>query len=212
MFASLLRMTAKYGFSDVREQLVDTIKGAYPTEWETSGTTKVLGEDVFGSSKPHPNVVLNLFLEQSIKFALPFAAYRAALGGLSSLTDNTPGAVLPPFTLASAIYGMEVIRGGLAHLAYLIVCSMSLKECLDEACVVNVDISPPKRRMEGLNKIYDAVVDEGKGDVLFSDFSLGSVVCANCAKILGQTYRHWRAEIWERLPRIFGVGVSWEEV
>ena len=73
-------MTTKYGFSDVREQLIDSIKDAYPMEWEGPGTAKTLGEDIFGSPKPHPNAVMNLFAEQSVKFALLFAAYRAALG------------------------------------------------------------------------------------------------------------------------------------
>ena len=101
MFASLLRMTTKYGFSEVHEQLVDGIKSAYPTELECLGAGMVLGEDVFGSPRPHPNAVLSLFAEQSIKFALPFATYRAAA------------------------YGMEVIQDGLAQHAHLAVWNMS---------------------------------------------------------------------------------------
>jgi len=204
-------MTAKYGFSDVHEQLVDGIRGAYPTKLEGSGTVKVLGEDVFGLPKPHPNAVLNLFLEQNVKFALPFAAYRAALAGLISLTGNTPGLVLPPTTLAFTIYGMEVIRGGLTHLAHFLVCNMSLEECRDGACVVNVNVSPPKRRIKELSKIYDAMVKGSKGDVLFS-LSLGNLVCANCAKIPKSAYHTWRTVIWEELPLIFGIGRSWDDL
>jgi len=204
-------MTTKYGFSDVRDQLVDSIKAAYPTKWEGSGTAKVLGEDTFGSPKPHPNAVLNLFLEQKIKFALPFAAYRAALGGLTSLTNNTPGTVLPPLTLASTIYGMETIRGGLTHLAHFVVCNMSLEECRDGACAVNVCVGPPSRRIEELNKLYETMVKEGKGDVLFS-LSLGNIVCANCAKIPKKAYHTWRTVIWEELPLIFGIGKSWDDL
>jgi hypothetical protein len=211
VFASLLRMTTKYGFSDVHDQLVDGIKGAYPTKWEGPVTTKVLGEDVFGSPKPHPNAVLSLFTEQRIKFALPFAAYQAAIGGFSSLISDKPGAVLPRHTLASTIYGMGVIRGGLTQLAHSVVCNISLEECRNRACVVNVGVSPPKRRMEELNKIYNAMVKEGTGDVL-SSLSLGDIVCANCAKIPEQAHHLWCTMIWEELPRIFGVGKSWEEV
>ena len=72
---SLLRMTTKYDFSDVREQLVGGFSGAYPTKWEVFEAAGILGEDVFGSPTPHPNAVLNLFLEQSIKSVSPFAAY-----------------------------------------------------------------------------------------------------------------------------------------
>jgi len=203
-------MTTKYGFSDVREQLVDSIKGAYPTKWEGAVIAKVLGEDIFGSPKPHPNAVLNLFIEQSVKFALPFAAYRAAQGGFSSLISNEPGTVLPRLTLASALHGIEVIQARLAGLAHSVVCHMSLEECRDRTCAVNVDTNPPERRMGALNKIYDAMVKGGKGDVLFS-LSLGDIACVNCAKIPENDYRLWRMMIWEELPRIFGVGEGWEE-
>ena len=109
-FASLLRMAAKYGFSDVREALVEDLKDAYPTKWEDFEAARVLGEDVFGSPKPHPNAVLNLFLEQKIKFALPFAAYRATLGGLQALISDTPDTVLPRLPLASIIHGMGAMK------------------------------------------------------------------------------------------------------
>jgi len=204
-------MTTKYGFFDVRDQLVDSIKGAYPTKWEGPGTAKVLGEDIFGSPEPHPNAVLNLFTEQSIRFALPFAAYRAVLGGFSSLTSDKPGTILPRLALASTIYGMDLIRGGLAQLAHSVVSTMNLGKCHDGECAANVGIDHPERRMEALNVIYDIMVNEGKGDVLFS-LSLGNILCVNCAKTLEQAHRIWCATIWEELPRIFGVGKSWEEV
>ena len=78
-FASLLRMTTKYGLSDARETLVEHLKRAYPTTWEDFATASVHGEDIFGLPKPHPMTVLSLLLEQNIEFALPFAAYRAGL-------------------------------------------------------------------------------------------------------------------------------------
>ena len=56
-------MTTKYGFIDVREQLIEDLRSAYPTEWEDFKAAKVLGEDVFGLPRPHPNAVLNLFLD-----------------------------------------------------------------------------------------------------------------------------------------------------
>ena len=196
-------MVTKYGFSGVREQLVDGIKGAYPTRLEGLKTGMVLGEDIFGSPQLHPNAVLNLFTEQRVKFALPFAAYRAALGGFSSLISDKPGTVLPRLTLASTFYGMEVIRGGLAQLAHSVVCNMNLEWCHDTACAV--------RRTEGLNKIYDAMVKERKADVLFTP-TLKNIVCANCAKTAEAAYQFWWEMTWEKLPRIFGVGTTWEEV
>ena len=90
VFASLLRLATKYGFSDVRDGLVGDLKSSYPAKWEDFRATEVLGEDIFGSHKPHPNAILNLFLEQKITFGLPFAAYRAGRAGFSlSLAKNS---------------------------------------------------------------------------------------------------------------------------
>jgi hypothetical protein len=203
-------MSTKYGFSDVREQLLHSIKGAYPTEWGAYQTATVLGEDVFGSLKSHPNAVLNLFLEQNIRFAIPIASYRAALGGFSSLISDEPGAVLPRLTLASTIYGMQVMWGGVFKLAYLMAFSMRVKECRDERCLMNGVVSPPEQGMEGLNRIYDAIVKEGKGDV-FSSLPC-RILCANCAKAVERDYNAWCTTAWKDLPRIFRVGKSWEEV
>ena len=201
-------MTTKYGFSDVREQLVDSIKNAYPTKWEDFREARVLGEDVFGSPKPHPNAVLNLFTEQNIKSALPFAAYRAALGGFSSITNDKPGKALPRLALASIMFGTKLIRSRFARFVHSAICSMRQEFCGESACLVNVDAS---LRMGALDQIYDAMIKEGKDDV-FSPLSLGGFVCAGCASALERAYEPWRAKIWEELPRVFGVGKSWEEV
>jgi len=205
-------MATKYGFSNVREQLIDSIKEAYPTKWEDPGTGKVVGESIFGLPIPHPNAVLNMFMEQGVKFALPFAAYRAALGGFSSLTSDKPGTVLPRLALASTMYGMKVIRVGLAEFAHSVVCRMSLRECRDSACAASIGLNPARLRMEAPNKIYGAMVSEGhEGDVLFSRLP-ENIVCVNCAQTLEQAYHRWCEVIWKELPRIFGVGKSWEEV
>ena len=210
MFASLLRMTTKYGFSDVREQLVEDLEGAYPTKWEAYRAAEVLGEDVFGSPKPHPNSVLNLFTEQGIKFALPFAAYRATTGGVSSLISDSPGTVLPRLTLASTIYGVGVIRGRLAELAYSIICDTSPVVCTQRACVLNVGISPLERRMEALKKVFVIMVNNSKDDVL-CPLSFGEVVCVNCATWLESIHLRCREHnIWVALPSL--LGGRWEDV
>jgi hypothetical protein len=197
-------MTAKYGFSNVQEQLVEDLKSTYPTKWEAYQAAKVLGEDVFGLPKPHPNSVLNLFTEQRIKFALPFAAYRAALGGFSSLTSDKPGTALPRLTLASTIYGMERIRGRLSQLAYSIVGNISPVVCPQRACVLNVGINPMEGRMEVLKKIFDVMVVQSKGDVL-SPPSFGDLVCVNCAtRLEGVHLRSREHNVWVALPSLLG--------
>jgi len=205
-------MATKYGFSDVREQLIDSIKEAYPTKWEDPAIRKVVGESIFGLPIPHPNAVLNVFREQGVKFALPIAAYRAALGGFSSLISDKPGTVLPRLPLAFTIHGMKVIRTRSAQFAHLVICEMSLRGCRDDTCALNVGSNPPLLRMEALHKIYHAMVRGGDGDVLFSRLPK-SVACVNCAKALEKTHHSWCDEItWKELPRMFGVAKSWEEV
>ncbi|KAF9651974.1 hypothetical protein BDM02DRAFT_3183972 [Thelephora ganbajun] len=115
VFASLLRMTTKYGFFDVRHQLIKDLKSAYPTKWEDYRTAKVLGEDIFGSSKPHPNAVLNLFEVRNIRFAIPFAAYLASIGGFLALISDKPGMVFPRHTLATTIHGVHVLQAVASH-------------------------------------------------------------------------------------------------
>jgi len=199
-------MATKYGFSDVREGLVEDLKGAYPTEWEDFETAKVLGEDIFGSPKPHPNAVLNLLLEQRIKFALPFATYRAALGGFPSLISDGPGTTLSRLTLASAMYGMEKIRHVVVQVSRSIVYDGNQRVCPRTTCVLNVGINPIERRMEALKKIFGVMVDKSKGDVL-SPLSLGDLVCVDCAKLLQDTYLGCRERfIWVALPSLLVTG------
>ena len=204
-------MSTKYGFFDVCEQLIHSLKGAYPIKWEAFQAASVLGEGVFGSPKPHPNLVLNLFLEQNVRFAIPIAAYRAALGGFPSLINNEPGAALPRLALASAFYGMDIVRSEVSQSAHSIVCDMSLKGCRNRRCVVNGGVTSPEQRMEGLKKIHDALFKEGRCDVL-SPPSFSGVVCTNCETAVRNGYDRLRATIWENLPRIFRVGKSWEEI
>ena len=211
VFASLLRMATRYGFSDVREQLLHSLEGAYPTKWEAYRTASVLGEGIFGSPSPHPNVVLNLFLEQKVRFAIPLAAYRAALGGFSSLISDKPGAMLPRLTLACTIYGMETMRAGVSKFAYLTVRNMSLKGCRDGRCLRSGAAGSTETDAHKLDRIYDSICKEGKGDV-FSSLSLGRIFCASCAKLVEGDHDDLRKTIWKDLPCILGVGKSWEEV
>ena len=211
VFASLLRMTAKYGFSDIHEALVEDLKGAYPTKFEDFETAGVLGEDIFASPKPHPNAVLNLFLEQKIRFALPFAAYRAGLGGPSALSSEKPSAVLPRPTLASIIHGMGVMRCVTIYLAQATAYTWDFGVCPEWACVLNVDINPTKRRMEALEGIFDAILKRSHDDML-SPLSLGNLLCAGCAGRLESIHRSCRKRlVWARLPNLLGWG-SWEGV
>ena len=142
---------------------------------------------------------------------MPVAAYRAALGGFSSLTSTEPGLALPRLALASVFYGMDVMQREVSHGAHSVVYNMNLTGCRNGKCVVNEGVGSPGRRMEGLKKAYDAMVKGDEGDVL-SSVLLGNIFCANCATAAGKGYKRLCGTIWENLPRIFRVGKSWEEI
>ena len=212
VFASLLRMTTKYGFSRVRDQLLKDLKSAYPTKWEVYQAAEVLGEDAFGSPEPHPNAVLNLFMAQNVKFAIPFATYRASLGGLSALMSDKPGTVLPRHIIASTIHGGGEILRVMAQAA----CTIAHKEkllsvCPDKACVLHVGIKHMERRMEVVTKLHDVMAGERNGGVLSSP-SFGDFACAKCTKEIEASYATWRSRCWELLPATFSVAKCWDEV
>ena len=212
VFASLLRMTTKYGFPDIREALIEDLKGAYPTKWEDFETARVLGEDVFGSPRPHLNAVLNLFLEQDIKFASPFAAYRAGLGTPSSLASGEPGAILPRPTLVSIIQSMGEIRRMANIAAHTIIYIGNLGVCTEEICTLNAaSTNRPEQRMEALNKIYNVMVERIEGDMLAPP-SLRNHLCGGCAERLERIHLNWRKRFfWAKLPKLLG-WTSWEGV
>ena len=203
-------MTTRYGLSNVRDQLVKDLEGAYPTKWEDFQNAEVLGEDVFGSSKPHPNAVLNLFEAQNLKFAIPFAAYRASIGGFLALMSNKPGTALPRHTLATTIHGMHIMRSITAHAARMVAYRADLWVCPDEACVLGVDTSPIKSRIEVMGKIYEAMVDQREGGVL-SPPSLGHLLCVTCAERIVATHAAYCSTCWEKLAPVFGVSDCWDD-
>jgi len=204
-------MTTKYGFSEVRNHLLKDLKGAYPTKWEDFWAAGVLGEDVFGSPKPHPNAVLNLFEAQNVRFAIPFAAYRASIGGFSSLMSDTADTVLPRRTLATTIDGMHILRSMASHLARLVAHGGDLERCFDESprCVLNA--RRIKEWNEALEKIYSSLVDEREGGVLAPPL-LEDIVCTKCAKIIVAAHISWGSICWKKLPPVFAICNSWEDL
>ena len=208
-FASLLRMTTKYGFPDIREALVGELKGAYPTKWEDFETAKILGEDVFGSPKPHPNAVLNLLLEQRVEFALPFAAYRAGLGSPFALASEKPGTILPRLTLAAIIHGTGGMRRSMAYAMQTLVFTRDSGVCTEGRCALGNSVTSAERRTEALKKISGVIVKKSEDDPL-SPLSFENLLCAGCARPLVSAHRNCRKRfVWERLPTLIG-WESWE--
>ena len=204
-------MTTKYGFSSVRDQLVEDLRGAYPTKWEDFQGAKVLGEDVFGSPKPHPNAVLNLFEAGNVRVAIPFAAYRASIGGVSALMSDKPGSVLPPRTLATTIHGMHVLRSSASDAARVAVYREYPRVCPDKACALNVENSLAEERMMAMERIYSVVIGQREGGLLSSP-ALEHVLCAKCAKRVEVAHSTWGSAVWEKLAPAFNISRGWEDL
>ena len=196
-------MTTKYGFSDVRGQLIEDLRNAYPTEWEDFRSAKILGEDIFGTPKPHPNAVLDLFEAQGVAFAVPFAAYRASIGGLSGLMSDKPGTVLRQRTLVTTINGMHTLQYNLAsHAVYVAFHGGYIRVCPNRTCAFNVRTSPIKQRMEAMEKLFNAVIVQREGGVLDPP-SLEHLLCTQCAKCLELIHYTWASIAWDKLALIF---------
>ena len=86
----------------VRSQLLEVVRGAHPEIFEELAASKPLGEIVPSGPTPHPNAILNSFVQQNLTSALSMAARRDA----DSLVDSKHlprNAKLSPPTLQSAI-------------------------------------------------------------------------------------------------------------
>ena len=98
----------------IRSQLLEVIRDVYPETFEGLGPSKLLGECVFSGPIPHPNEVLNLFVQQNLTSALPMACdyYMASRGGPDSSMDRDlpRDATLSPRILQSAIKGLMALR------------------------------------------------------------------------------------------------------
>ena len=172
---------------------------------------KVLGEDIFGSPKPHPNAVLNLFEAQNVRFAIPFAAYRASIGGISVLMSDEPGTILPRHTLATTIHGMHVIQSLASDAARMITYGESLPVCPDELCLLNFGIDSVETTVEVLEKIYDSMIDEREGGVLTPP-SLEHLLCLECTNDIEVLHAPWRSFCWMNLTSAFAVSDSWDDL
>ena len=211
VFASLLRMTTKYGYSNVRNQLVKDLKGAYPTKWEAYQAAEIRGEDAFGSPKPHPNAVLRLFLEQDIRFALPFAAYCASTAGFPSLVSDKPGTVLPYHTLATTTHGMHLVRALMGQAARAIVYESNLGVCANAKCILSAGTELFEHRVEALKKLHAMFLVKREGGEL-TPLQLRHLVCSKCATGIQASHTAWRSTCWEQLPGMFSIAQNWDEL
>ena len=213
-FSSLLRITAKYELPTVRSQLLEVIHDAYPDTFEGLAPSKSLGEGVFSGPTPHPNAVLNLFVQQNLTSALPMAYYMASRRGLDSLMDRRlpQSAILAPEILQSAIRGFVRLREmELKETHRLIFGSETPRRCSSSKCP-SLRVGGP-RASEAHQKIVDQVTDSSQpGTKVLQVLSLGNICGDDCCGFCESCVDRWEADhgevrkkVWATLPGVFGL-------
>ena len=200
---------------NLRARLLETIHDAYPQSFEGLDPSKTLGESVFDGPKPHPNSVLNLFVQQKVTSALPMAYYMAARRGLDSLMDTRlpSSATLSGQTLKSAMRGMIALREmELKETHRIIFTSSDRVGCPSADC--------PSRHSGGRldadiigahQRIFDRITGSAVGGTRIlqvlsaSEFSedTGSKFCQVCVEKMQAAHGEVRGKAWAALPVVF---------
>ena len=194
--------------------MLDVVRDAYPEAFGGLAPSKLLGEKVFSGSTPHPNEVLNLFVQQNITSALPMAYYMAARRGLDSLMDRRlpAGARLSPEILQVAIKGLMALREmELKETHLLIFGSKVPRSCSLSDCPSRNTTGP--RVSEAHQKLADRIVDSAhSGTRLLQVLSLREVCggdrfgfCGSCVEGWEAGHADVRKKAWGTLSDVFGL-------
>ena len=217
-FSSLLRVTTKYEMPAVRSRILDIIHDAYPETFEGLAPSKRIGERIFSGPTPHPNEVLNLFVQQKVASALPMAYYMAARMGLDSLMDTRlpASARLPPDTLRAAMKGLLALREmELKEIHRLILWSRGPRSCSWSECRSrDAGLRVSKAHQEVVDRIADSA---HSGTRILEVLSLKEVFgadwaafwndgfCDNCVEDWEAAHADVRKKAWGTLPGVFGL-------
>ena len=210
-FSSLLRITTKYELPTVRSQLLELVHDAYPETFEGLTPSKTLGENVFSGPTPHPNEVLNLFVQQKLTSALPMAYYMAARRGLRSLMNprHPASARLSPETLQTAAEGLMALREMELKEVHRLI--MTPHRCLSQGCVLPKALGP--RAPDAERKVIDQITGSShSGTEILQVFSLNDICggepdrfCRSCEEWWESGYVEMRKKAWAALPSVFGL-------
>jgi len=202
---------------DLRAQLLETIRDAYPENFEGLDPSKTLGGDVFGGPKPHPNVVLNLFVQQKVTSALPMAYYMAVRGGSNSLMDaRLPiGAMLSGQTLRCAISGLIALREmELKETDRIVFKTSNRVGCSSTDCPSRHSGGPLGAEIIGAHqRIFDRIMGSAVGGTRIlqvlsaSEFveDTESKFCQVCVGKMQAEHGEVRRKAWAALPEVFGL-------
>ena len=213
-FSSLLRITAKYELPAIRSQLLEIVRDAYPETFEGLDPSKPLGESIFGGPTPHPNEVLNLFVQQKLESALPMAYYMAARRGLDSLASRglSQTATLAPETFQSAIRGLMKLREmELKETHRLILGQGTSRSCSQSKCPSRKTAGP--RVSDAHQKVVDQITDSSQyGTKVLQVLSLDDICGNDCHGFCESCMAGWEAghaevrkKVWAALPDMFGL-------
>ena len=197
----------------VRSQMLDIVRDAYPKTFEGLTPAKPIGESVFVRPTPHPNEVLNLFIQQKLTSALPMAYYMAARRGLNSLMDEClpASARLPLGILRVAATGLLTLREMELNEAYgLILGSKGSRICSQSGCPSRSTTGP------GVSEAHQKVIDRManyaySGTRLLQVLSMRDVCGDDCLGFCKSCVEGWEAghadvrrKVWDMLPDVFG--------
>ena len=217
-FSSLLRITTKYELPAVRSQLLEVICDAYPETFEGLTPSKPLGESVFSGPTPHPNEVLNLFIQQNLTPALPMAYYMAARRGMDSLMDEClpQSATLSPKILRSVIRGFmklrEMERDEVHHFIFELNGS---HPCPTSNCPSRTPTGPAAS--DAYRKVFNYIVGPSELGTkvlevpkFYHDLDgelrcVGPGICSRCVERWECGHADLRRKAWAMLPDVFGL-------
>ena len=217
-FSSLLRITAKYEMPAIRSQILEVIRDAYPETFEGLGPSKSLGERVFSGRTPHPNEVLNLFVQQKLTSVLPMAYYMATRRGLNSLMDRRlpRDAMLSPEILQSAIGGLMALREvELNETHHLIFEPKVSLPCTTSGCPSRTPTVPAALGVH--QKVFDRIVGSSRTGTKVLEVPefyeecggdlqcVGPGICSGCVGRWESRHAELRKKAWAMLPDIFGL-------
>ena len=203
----------------VRSQLLEVVHDAYPETFEGLGPSKPLGESIFSGPTPHPNEVLDLFIQQKLTSALPMAYYMAARRGLDSLMDERlpASASLSLEILRVAIRGLMALREmELDETHSLIFGPTGSRPCSASNCPLHTPTGPAA--LEAYRKVFEHIVAPSRSGrtnlpqapELYEDRG-GDVqcicpgICSSCVERWESGHAELRKKAWTMLPDIFGL-------
>ena len=200
----------------VRSHILEVVRDAYPETFEVLSPSKPLGEKVFSGRTPHPNEVLNLFVQQELTSALPMAYYMATRRGPNSLMgeDLPRSATLPPGVIRSAIRGLMALREVELNGTHRLIFGPK-GTCSASNCPSRAPVGPAA--LEAYQTVFDHVVGSphlGTKVLEVPEFCedrggdlqcVGPGICSNCVEGWESGHAELRKKAWATLPGVFAL-------